>query len=393
MDELAALESLAQRLSGCNIIALDTESNSLYAYRDRVCLIQVSIPRGDYLVDPLALTDLSSLGEILADPAIEKVLHDAKYDVMGLRRDFGFTLSNIFDTMVASRILGWRRYGLASILKERFDVTLDKRWQRANWARRPLPPEQLRYACLDSHYLLALRDEQHRELVARGRYEEAREAFDRQTQARWTKGGFDPGGFWKIKGVRDLSGRGLAALKELYAFRDGEARKRDCPPFKVIPNAVLLALSSARPGGWEELSRLEALTPRLRRRYGRRLLEVLDRAKAQSVPARPSRRKGRPDEEAAARFEALKAWRRAEAERRGVEPDVVIPNEDLWRVAGEFPHDLPDLRASGALGPWALDHYGEEIVAVLARARGASKRGRRRHSGSRDSTGAGFPPE
>jgi ribonuclease D len=385
-----------QRLSGCHIVALDTESNSLYTYTDRVCLIQISIPGGDYLVDPLALTDLADLGEILADPAIEKVFHDAKYDVMGLRRDFGFTLNNIFDTMVASRILGWRKYGLASILEERFGVTLNKRWQRANWARRPLPPEQLRYACLDSHYLLALREEQHGELVARGRYQEAREAFERQTKARWTKGGFDPEGFWKVKGARDLDGRGLAALKELYALRDGEAKKRDYPPFKVIPNAVLLALSSELPGSWEELSRVEALTPRLRQRYGRSLLEALKRAEDQPVPTRPKRNRSRLDEEAEARFEALKAWRKVEAERRGVEPDVVIPNEDLWQVARRGPHDMAALRATGALGPWALESYGEEIVAVLAGARRAPRRGRRRRAGkppgSKGTTGENSPP-
>ena len=149
---------MLRRLASEPRIAVDTESNSLYAYQEKVCLLQVSIPGADYLVDPLASPGLGEMRSIFADPSIEKVLHACEYDVICLRRDFGFQLANLFDTMWAARILGWPRVGLADILKERFDVTLDKRWQRYNWGKRPLPADALAYAQLDTHYLLRLRD-------------------------------------------------------------------------------------------------------------------------------------------------------------------------------------------------------------------------------------------
>ncbi len=137
-------------------IAVDTESNSLHAYQEQVCLIQFSTPQADYLVDPLADLDLSPLGELFANPAIEKVFHAADYDIACLKRDFGWSFANLFDTQWAARILGWSQVGLASILKTHFNVHVNKKWQRFNWGERPLPTEALDYARLDTHYLLPL---------------------------------------------------------------------------------------------------------------------------------------------------------------------------------------------------------------------------------------------
>jgi len=154
----AALEKLARRLARHSILGVDTESNSLFAYREQVCLIQFSTSDEDALVDPLALDDLSPLADIFASPKIEKIFHAAEYDLICLKRDFGFSFANLFDTMVAARILGWEEIGLGSILKAEFDVQLDKRFQRANWGKRPLAAELINYASRDTHYLIPLRD-------------------------------------------------------------------------------------------------------------------------------------------------------------------------------------------------------------------------------------------
>ncbi len=146
----AALRTLANELQRHPIIAVDTESNSLYAYRERVCLIQFSTPLADTLVDPLALDDLTPLAPIFADPKIEKVFHAAEYDLICLKRDFGFEFANLFDTLVAARILGRKHVGLGAILAAEFNVEQDKRFQRANWGARPLPPDHLFYAVQDT---------------------------------------------------------------------------------------------------------------------------------------------------------------------------------------------------------------------------------------------------
>src|SRR5580765_3532439 len=180
----AGLDRLVRDLAECPIVAVDTESNSLHAYRERVCLIQFSTPTADYIVDPIRLADLSPLAPFFANPDQQKVFHAAEYDIICLRRDYRFEFTNIFDTMSAARTLGWPQVGLAAILETRFGVTLNKKHQRADWKRRPLTPEQLDYARLDTHYLVALRDSLLQALTESGRWPEAEEEFERLTRLR-----------------------------------------------------------------------------------------------------------------------------------------------------------------------------------------------------------------
>ena len=208
----AEFEKVVEKLLAQPVVAVDTESNSLYAYREQVCLIQFSIPKQDYLIDPLALRDISALGEVFESARIEKIFHAAEYDLLVLQRDFGFKFSNLFDTMVAARILGRKRVGLGSLLEDEFNVKLEKKYQRANWGRRPLPPEMLNYACLDTHYLIALRNLLKKELKSNGRWQLAEEDFARLSQVMGTPP--EPQGVdvWRISGVYDLTPKQVAIL-------------------------------------------------------------------------------------------------------------------------------------------------------------------------------------
>jgi len=178
------LQQLVDKLALESIIAVDTESNSLFAYQEQVCLIQFSTQQYDYLVDPLALDDISSLEPIFSSPEIEVIFHAAEYDLLCLKRDFGFTFTNLFDTMVAARTLGQEAVGLGSLLKAKFGVAVEKKYQRANWGQRPLPEDMLQYAQLDTHYLIALRDILKQELITNGRYALAEEDFRRLCHKR-----------------------------------------------------------------------------------------------------------------------------------------------------------------------------------------------------------------
>lgn len=366
VDTPQALARTVARLQAEPAVAVDTESNSFYVYHEQVCLIQFSIPGQDFLVDPLALSDLSPLGPLFADPGIEKVFHAAEYDVMCLKRDFGFQFANLFDTMIAARILGWKRYGLGSILEERFGVRQDKRLQRANWGQRPLSPEQLRYAVLDTHYLLPLRDILRAELQARRREREAREAFAALPALEWNRHEFDPENFWSIKGARDLSPTGQAVLRELYIYRDEQARARNVPPFKVVSNAVLIRLSERRPTTIRELRRVKGISQVIIKRYGRGLLEAIRRGR-NAPPPQPPERPPRPQNAVLERYEALRRWRKRRAAARGVEPDVLISNDALFELAKRPPRDLKDLTEMNLLGPWQLETYAAELLAVLRR--------------------------
>jgi len=361
-----ALAAMVQRLSQEPILAVDTESNSLYAYFERVCLVQFSVPGADYLLDPLALDDLSALAPILAEPAVEKVFHAAEYDVMALKRDHGFQFANLFDTMIASRVLGWPQYGLGNILDEWFGVAQDKRMQRHNWAHRPLDADEMKYARLDTHYLLPLREILLAELQKTGLLAEAQEMFAEVTTAVWQGTRFDADGFWRIRGARDLDSTGLAVLRELYHFRDREARRRDRPPFKVITDATLLCLAQTQPRTPGELDHIKGMTPYLIRRYGQSVLQVIARGQHAKPPSPPRNRSHRrPDQKVIERYEALRAWRKRRAAQRSVEPDVILPNATLMALARRRPTTLKDLEKTGILGPVKRAKYGQELLRVL----------------------------
>jgi ribonuclease D len=345
-------------------VAVDTESNSLYAYQEQVCLIQLSTLNDDYIVDPLADLDLSPLGDVFADSGVQKVFHAAEYDVMCLRRDFGFRFANLFDTMWAARILGWPRVGLGDVLKDLFDVRTDKRYQRYNWGKRPLEPEALAYASLDTHHLLPLRHLQAEGLMQKGHWEEAREVFDQVAASEPTSHTFDPQDFWRVKGAFDLRGREQAILRELTIWRDRQARRQDRPHFKVLNDRTLVALAQARPRTPEKLASVSGLKPYHVRRYGEHILRAIKQG-MRARPPQPPPPPLRHSEAEVTRFEALRAWRKQVATERGVDADVILSNAVLWALAEQPPRTLDDLNGIEGLGPWKRKTYGEAILEIL----------------------------
>jgi ribonuclease D len=282
------LQAMMQALRAQSAIAVDTESNSLYAYRERVCLIQISVPGADYIADPLAGLDLSPLGEVFADPGIQKVFHAAEQDIAGLKRDFGFRFANLFDTMRAARILGWPRAGLADLLREHFGVHTDKRYQRYNWGQRPLSPDALQYAAWDTRYLLLLRDRQVRELERRGRMRQAAESFARLAQTPPARPHYGPDAFWRVRAVHSLDDRERAVLWQLYLWRDRLAQERDRPPFRIMGDEVLVRLARVRPRTLGELAALGRFPAYWLRRHGPEILEAVARGKTGRCRPRPA---------------------------------------------------------------------------------------------------------
>ncbi len=362
-------------LRGEPTLAVDTESNSLYVYQEQVCLMQISVPGSDYLVDPLALEDISGLGPLLADPNILKVFHGAEYDLIVLHRDFGFEVADLFDTMWASRILGWPAHGLGALLESRFGVHLNKKYQRANWGLRPLPHAQLDYARMDTHFLLRLQQLQAEELDATGRWPQARHRFKKMLANRTEPKGFDPEGFWRLSGVRDLDDEGRGVLRELYLYRDQRARAENRPPFKVLGNKVMVTISDLRPQTRNEILAINGVSSRILGRYGKGLQRAIRRGEQKPLAwaerprtnsNSPHKSNGRPSAACQSRFEALRAWRNRTADSRGVEPDIVMTNQTLWNVAHRNPRQRADLTNNGLLAPWQVEDFGTDILTVLA---------------------------
>jgi ribonuclease D len=345
-------------------LAIDLEANSMFAYSERVCLIQISTDRADYIIDPLKHIDLTGLGAIIADPTVEKVFHASEYDLILLRRDYGWRLHNLFDTMWAARILGYSQFGLAGLLEKFYNVHTSKRFQKANWCRRPLSDAELAYAQKDTHYLLAIRDRLAAELEAGGHAEEAREIFREQSNVKMPDNGFDPEGFWSMNGTLDLPPAQQAALKSLYIFRDREAKRRNAPPFKVLSDRTLLELAALMPADARQLSQAHGMSAGQQQRYGRAILDLVAEARHAPAPEPPKRAKRLPDS-ILNRYDRLHRWRKIRAQARGVESDVIMSRDALWAIAHSGPRTIAELAALDALGPWRLAIYGEEVLKLV----------------------------
>lgn len=359
-DWQASLEQLQSQPR----LAIDLEANSMYAYREQVCLIQISIPGQDFIIDPLAEIDLSPLGAMIADPEIEKVFHAAEYDLMLLKRQFEWELQSLFDTMWAARILGYQRYGLANMLEQLYQVKLNKRFQKSNWCKRPLLPEQLRYAQLDTHYLLQLRDDLANELKQGQHKQESHVIFAEQCMVTPHDHTFDPDSFWSITGSHELDRNAQTVLKELHVYRNEQAAKRNQPLFKIFNDRTLMELANKLPMQLSDLRNIHGMSNGQIRRYGKQIITCIKNARSLPPPSLPKRNK-RPPEKVVHRFDKLHHWRKVRAQARGVESDVIISREALWHIAKINPQTLSDLAQIDLVGQWRSQVYGKEILQIL----------------------------
>lgn len=363
----AALRRAVTDLQREDLIAVDTESNTLYAYRGRVCLIQLSTRSRDYIVDPLAIHDMQPLNALLADPAIEKVLHAAEFDIIMLRRDFDVVLQNLFDTMLALRLLGEGAVGLGRLLADYFGVVVDKEHQKDDWGARPLAADGLVYAQMDTHYLPHLRDQLAERLQAAGLMAEAREIFADVLTVDATPRTFDPDGFWRLGRPHRLSRRQMSILREVYHLREKIAYDDDKPVERVLSNQDLVAIARAAPRTFTGLLALNGVDSQLARRFGEDLLEAIERGRRKRLSSPPRRQ--RPDADENARYIDLHAWRKERAAERQIDANLILSKRVLWHLARETPASLDEMAQIEGFGPWRVEHYGASLLDVLAKHR------------------------
>jgi len=349
------------------LIAVDTEAASFHRYHDRVYLLQISTRERTAVIDPLRVTQLDSLGQRLADPGTEVVFHDADYDLRMLDRDYGFRATNLFDTRIAAQLLNEPGIGLAALLEKYLGITLDKRFQRADWSRRPLLPGMLEYAAMDTRHLPQLRDILQEKLVQMGRLAWAKEEFAALEQLRWTPVNAEEG-FWRIKGAKQLRGPAVSILRELYNWRDSVARQLDRAPFRVLNNETFIELANAQPRTPAALKTVRGISSEVLQRRGGDILTAVERGLAVPVSEIPRPERGpriRPDPEFLERVERLKLVRNAEAIRVDLAPGVLCPNGILEAVARLEPKTMEEMGRIGELRRWQCEVIGPALIEGL----------------------------
>jgi ribonuclease D len=373
VEDTETLSQVVDDLSKEAVIGIDTESDSFHHYQEKVCLIQVSDPRRDYILDPLKIRDLSRLGEVLESPHIVKVLHGADYDVVCLKRDFGFQIRGLFDTMVAAQFLAMPKVGLADLIERFFGEEVDKKYQRHDWAERPLLEEHLQYARGDTHWLLALREVMLHKLRQSARLRHVEEECRLLEEREWSGRGGDPADFLRVKRSGTLDPEGLKVLRSLWGYRDAQARAADRPAFKIMPDAMLVAIASRRPRTQNDLHAILRRGSALSRKHGSRLLEVVENGLADDTPipepTRPDRtRRTRSGAGVERLMGPLRDWRNQVVESRGLAPVVVASNQMLKEVARVAPKTLDELKGVPGVRSWQVEQFGDEILGVVASA-------------------------
>lgn len=362
----AEIETLAAAFGRCDSLAVDLEADSMHHYQEKVCLLQVTAGEETVLIDPLAGADLASLRPVMANPGVRKIFHAADYDIRCLARDFAIEISGLFDTMISCQFLGEERFGLADILGKYFGLELDKQYQRADWTLRPLRREMILYAAGDTAYLHQLVEILEKKLADLGRSAWVAEEFCLLERVRFSEN--EGPRCLRLKGASQLNPRQLAILEELLQWRDAEARRRDLPHYKVLGNKSLLMLSSQPPSAVHGLVAIEGISPRLADRYGKALLQAVERGRSiaeDQLPCFSSRLRYDKDPAFEKRLTQLKDWRKRQAKKYALDPGVLINNASLEQIARPHPQNFDQLEKLGVLKKWQLKELGASLLQAL----------------------------
>ena len=385
IEDADALAAMVEKVSGAPVVGVDTEADSFHSYQEKVCLVQLSDLETDYIIDPLAIDDMSPLNRIMEDPDTVKVLHGADYDIVSMKRDFGCTFVNVFDTMISAQFLGFEKIGLADLIRKFFGHTIDKKYQRHDWSKRPLLSEHLDYARGDTHWLPALLNIH---LRRTNRTDAVAEECELVALRTWQGREHTEADFLRVKGARTLSVEQQRVLRAVWSYRDGEARMANRPAFKLIPDPFLLTLAKSQPSTDAELSKLARKGSSMVRRHGSALLRAIEEGvnDEREIPAipKPSRTRSTRAGPGADRYLLpLKEWRNDRVQRTGIAPVAVANNALLKEIARLAPADMDALRAVPGIRRWQVADFGDELLALVAkvtesRSASASSKSRRR---------------
>src|SRR6266566_471456 len=326
LDKIPEVDRFLSEISDEKELALDTEGASFHRFLDRIYLLQISTRARSAIIDPLPIGSPAKLGTLLQTKDVEVVFHDADYDLRLLHQDYGWHVTNIFDTRIASQLLGIKSFGLAALLEQFFDVKLDKKHQRADWSMRPLTHDMLEYAAQDTRYLLQLKDHMTSELERRGRWHWAEEEFARLEGTRW-EAEEEMEGFLRLKGARDLTRRELAELREV----------------KGMPKGMI------ERGGADIVTAI------------RRGME----APEAELPKFPRGQRWNKDRDFDDRVARLKTVRDEAATRLELDPGVLCSRERLESVARSGAKTIEDLAAVPDLRRWQIEEMGGGFIRAM----------------------------
>lgn len=367
IDTVTGLEKAVRDLEKAKAVAVDMEADSMYHFQEKVCLVQMATEKSTIVVDSLQVKNLSYLKPLFSNPDIKKIFHGADYDVRSFYRDFNIEINNLFDTEVACRFLGIKETGLEAVLKKYLDVSLNKKYQKKDWSKRPLPREMIDYAAGDVIHLFSLAEICEKELEKKGRLAWVLEECDSLSKVRTILSNEEPL-FLKFKGAGRLKPRSLAILEALLQFRKSIAKKKDKPMFKIIGNNSIMKIITAKPVTLRRLKGIKALSGKQIDMYGSNLIKVV--AGALKIPESKLpvyQRKKAPvlPGEVFGRIKALKSWRVSKARALEIDSGIICNNALITLIAIQNPVDRKAIERIKEMKNWQKKEFGQEIITLL----------------------------
>jgi len=367
IDSISKLRELTSELAEQRIIGVDLESDSMYHFKEKVCLIQIASTQATAIIDPLQIKNLSLLEPLFRRADIQKVFHGADYDVRSLYRDFRIGVNNLFDTELACRFLGFKESGLNAVLKKKYNIQLDKKNQRKDWSKRPLPEDMVAYAAKDVHYLIPLAESLQQELIQKGRLSWVQEECNTLSGVRPAPVDSEPL-FLGFKGAGKLGPKGLAVLEELLQLRRKIARQQDRPLFRIIGNKSILMLAEARPLSRRKLPETGALGSKQVDRYGKDVIAAVKKAlhrPAKDLPKYPRKTAPMVPAIVAKRVKELRNWRDLLAKKLQIDPAIICTRAQISALAVQRPQNVDSLTKNNDLKTWQIAEFGKDIVDIL----------------------------
>jgi ribonuclease D len=367
INSISELEKFARQLKKQRIIGVDLEADSMYHFKEKVCLIQIATQHATAVIDPLQIKNLSALKPVFGHGDIQKVFHGADYDVRSLYRDFKININNLFDTELACRFLGFRESGLDAVLTKRYDVHLNKKYQRKDWSKRPLPEEMIDYAAADVRYLIPLAKSLQQELKQKGRLSWVQEECAYLSKVRPAANNAGPL-FFGFKGAGKLSPRGLAILEELLHLRKKIAQQRDQPLFRIMGNKSILTIAETRPQSIKKLQKTEALGSKQIDRFGKDVVAAVKtalRIPTKDLPRYPRKTAPMVPAIVAKRVKELRRWRDGLAKKLEIDPSIICTKALISAIAVQKPVSRSALSKIKELKTWQATGFGNDIIGIL----------------------------
>lgn len=363
----SGLERLGEILKKEKAIGVDLEADSMFHFQEKVCLLQIATTKSNYVIDPLELGNLNPLKPIFKSAELKKIFHGADYDVRSLYRDFKVVIHNLFDTQIACRFLGFPETGLEAVLRNKFGIDLDKRFQRRDWSKRPLPEEMIAYAANDAHYLVPLAKGLETDLKKKGRLAWVIEECDLLSKVRPAENNNRPL-FLNFRGAGKLAPADLAVLEELLQYRKQIACKKDRPLFRIMGQNSLLKLAEAKPVTIKQLEKSSALSQKQIVMYGRDVIATIKKAKKikkGDLPIYPRKKAPVVPATVAGRVKALRIWRDKRADELDMDPALICTKAQISAIAVQRPLNLKNLAKVMEMKKWQRREFGREIIGVL----------------------------